>query len=286
MRSRDLPRPVLKWAGGKSQLLDAITSRLPERIDTYYEPFVGGGAVFFRLAQQGRFARAVLADRNPELIEVYRAVQENVEGVIDRLAQHARAHDSDYYYRVREAKPRGLAQRAARLIYLNKTGYNGLYRVNRSGKFNVPCGRYANPRILDEENLRAVAEALRNVALEVADFEVVCARAVPGDAVYLDPPYLPVSPTSNFTAYDRHPFGLVEHERLAATFARMAEGGIRAVLSNSSTPATRDLYREFRFDEVPVSRPINSRASARGPIDEILVVNDRRKPYRARRPQL
>jgi len=280
---RELPRPLLKWAGGKSQLLDTIVSKLPVQIGTYFEPFVGGAAVFFRLVQQGRFHRAVLGDRNPDLIDVYRAVKQDVDGVIRRLAEHAAAHGTEYYYQVREANPRSLARRAARLIYLNKTGYNGLYRVNRAGKFNVPCGRYANPRILDEENLRSVADALKDVTLEVADFETICSRASEGDAVYLDPPYLPVSPTSSFTAYDRHPFGLAEHERLARVFADLAQRRVRAVLSNSSTPVTRELYQSFVLEEVPVTRPINSRASGRGPIDEILVVNDRRPVYRRRK---
>ena len=283
MRLQDIPRPVLKWAGGKSQLLDRIVSRLPAEIETYFEPFVGGAAVFFRLAQEHRFQRAVLADRNPELIDVYRAVKSDVAGVIECLTRHAAAHDSEYYYRVRDASPRALVRRAARLIYLNKTGYNGLYRVNRSGKFNVPCGRYTNPRILDEPNLRAVADVLRDVSLEVADFEGVCAHARPGDAVYLDPPYLPVSRTSSFTAYDPLPFGLNEHERLARVFSDLTSRGVRAVLSNSSTPDTRRLYREFRPQVVAVKRPINSRVSARGPVDEILVVNDIVSARRTRR---
>ncbi|MBE7484897.1 MAG: DNA adenine methylase [Polyangiaceae bacterium] len=275
-------RPVLKWAGGKTQLLPKILARLPERIDTYFEPFVGGAAVFFALAARGSFRRAVLADRNPDLVAVYRALQQDVEGVIRALGRMS--HSESEYYRVRALSPRGLVQRAARIIYLNKTGYNGLYRVNRSGQFNVPFGKYKNPNFCDAENLRAAAAALQGVEIAEADFEAVCARARPGDAVYLDPPYVPLSKTSYFTAYDRHPFGQLEHERLARVFAELEGRGVDAVLSNSNTPETRALYRGFRAEKVKVARNINSRASARGPIDELLVVAEP-APRRVKRPR-
>lgn len=273
-------RPVLKWAGGKTQLLPQILERLPARIETFFEPFVGGAAVFFALAAEGRFQRAVLADRNPDLVAVYRALQADAEAVIDELSQMR--HSEAEYYRIRELSPRRLAQRAARVIYLNKTGYNGLYRVNRSGQFNVPFGRYKKPNICDAENLRAAARVLEGVEIVEADFEEVCARARPGDAVYLDPPYVPLSKTANFTAYARHPFGPSEHERLARAFAELERRRVAAVLSNSDTPETRALYRGFRAKKVQVSRAINSRPTARGPIDELLVVAERLKRPRSR----
>lgn len=273
-------RPVLKWAGGKTQLLPQILERLPARIETFFEPFVGGAAVFFALAAEGRFQRAVLADRNPDLVAVYRALQADAEAVIDELSQMR--HSEAEYYRIRELAPRRLAQRAARVIYLNKTGYNGLYRVNRSGQFNVPFGRYKKPNICDAENLRAAARVLQGVEIVEADFEEVCARARPGDAVYLDPPYVPLSKTANFTAYARHPFGPSEHERLARAFAELERRQVAAVLSNSDTPETRALYRGFRAKKVQVSRAINSRPTARGPIDELLVVAERLKRPRSR----
>lgn len=263
---------MLKWAGGKSQLLEPILARLPERIDTYYEPFVGGAAVFFALAAERRFSRAVLSDKNPEIVGVYRALQEDVEGVIARLRRFK--HSEADYYEIRATKPRTLAGRAARTIYLNKTGYNGLYRVNRSGEFNVPFGRHANPRYCDEERLRAAARVLEGVRLEEADFEAVARAAGPGDAVYLDPPYVPLSKTANFVAYDRHPFGPAEHARLAVAFADLARRGVRAVLSNSDTPETRALYGGYHMELVEVARNINSRAEGRGPILEILVVSE------------
>ena len=271
-------RPVLKWAGGKRQLQQQILERLPERIETYFEPFVGGGAVFFALASQGRFQRAVLGDRNPDLVAVYQALVEDVAGVIKALRKFRYAEDE--YYRVREQRPRSLVGRAARLIYLNKTGYNGLYRVNRSGQFNVPFGRHKSPLICDEDNLKAAASALAKAEVVSDDFEALCQRARPGDAVYLDPPYLPVSKTSNFAAYDPLPFGVEEHRRLAEVFGRLARAGVEAVLSNSYTQQTVELFGAFEYTRVPVKRPINSKGNLRGPVDEMLVVS---RPPKARR---
>jgi DNA adenine methylase len=273
-------RPVLKWAGGKTQLLAPIAALLPARIGTYFEPFVGGGAVFFALAAERRFQRAVIGDRNPDLVAVYQAIQTDVEAVIRELKKLK--HSERDYYEIRARNPRGLAQRAARVIYLNKTGYNGLYRVNRSGRFNVPFGRYENPTICDADNLRSVADALGGVEIRVADFEELCARARRGDAVYFDPPYVPLSRTSSFTAYDRHPFGGSEQERLAELFGRLGRRGVAAVLSNSDTPVTRSLYAGFRFESVRVTRPINCRPSQRGPIPELLVVNQELRRPRSR----
>ena len=163
MRARSYD-PVLKWAGGKRQLLPQILERLPRKIETYYEPFVGGGAVFFALAHEGRFNKAVLSDQNKDLIAVYRALKNNLRALMELLKEHDARHCEDYYYEVRdELAPKKLVERAARMIYLNKTGFNGLYRVNRSGKFNVPFGRYDKPRIVDEPRLKAAHEALANV---------------------------------------------------------------------------------------------------------------------------
>ncbi len=272
MASRGDPGPVLKWAGGKRQLLDEILTRLPRKIATYYEPFVGGAAVFFQLAEEGRFERAVLADQNKDLIDVYRALQSDADRVIQFLSRTPYDENSEEaYYSIRASRPRALAERAARIIYLNKTGYNGLYRVNSRGEFNVPFGRYAKPNICDAPRLRAAAQALRHVELKVADFEDVCAMAGKGDAVYLDPPYLPVSRTANFASYHRDPFGVDEHERLARVFGTLAKRGVSALLSNSDTKDTRKIFAEFKVDEVSAARPINSNAARRGKISEILV---------------
>jgi DNA adenine methylase len=266
MRSVGVARPVLKWAGGKSRLVAEICAHFPEQINTYYEPFMGGAAVFFALAKQKRFKRAVLSDRNPELVNVYAALQSDVDGVIKALRRWK--YDRETYYRVRDNFKRSPSapERAARTIYLNKTGYNGLYRVNRAGLFNVPFGRYTNPTICDESNLRLVAECLKAVTLIEADFSEVCALAKSGDAVYFDPPYLPVSNTAYFTSYDRHPFGLPDHERLAKEFAKLARRKVTAVLSNSDTPETQSLFEQWTVEHLQV-------ASKRGPVSELLVVN-------------
>jgi DNA adenine methylase len=271
MPRKELPRPVLKWAGGKALLTERILRLLPAAIETYFEPFFGGGAVFFALARERRFRHAVLSDLNPELINMYRAIRDDVEGVMQRLRRMKMSEED--YYKVRAQKPKSLAGRAARMIYLNKTGFNGLYRVNSSGEFNVPYGRHVNPLICDEANLRAVAKALAEVDLAVDDFEQCCKAAKAGDAVYLDPPYLPLSDTAYFTSYDRHPFGLPQHERLAQVFDDLTKREVAAVLSNSCTPDSKRLYQEHHLDFPLVARPINSDSKKRGKIKEILVSN-------------
>jgi DNA adenine methylase len=274
-------RPILKWAGGKSRLVPLIVSRLPAQISTYYEPFVGGGAVFFALAADRRFKRAVLGDKNRDLIDVYKGVKADVDGVIALLEDYARQHDEDTYYATRDLDPDtlDLAQRAARLIYLNKTGYNGLYRVNRQGRFNVPFGRYDNPKICNEPRLRAASEALRGrgVSIKVADFEALTERAEPGDAVYFDPPYVPLTKTASFTGYHSEAFGADEHLRLAGAFSSLTERRVAAVLSNSGGKETKKLYVGDRIDveKVMVARPINSSPGKRGAVAELVVSNTR-----------
>ncbi len=265
----DASRPLLKWAGGKRQLLPAIMRHLPQRMNTYFEPFVGGGAVFFALAAQKRFKRAVLSDQNEELILTYRAIQQNVHRVIALLSKMP--HSEEAYYEIRAQRPRNPERRAARMIYLNRTGYNGLYRVNRSGQFNVPFGRYARPNICDEERLLGVARALSGVRLEVADFGQLCAAARSGDAVYFDPPYVPVSPTARFAEYQSSPFGIEEHQRLAELYQDLSARGVDTLLSNSDTPITRKLFRQCGYELVSARRSINSAASRRGPTSELLV---------------
>ena len=266
-------RPILKWAGGKRALVPRILRELPERIETYYEPFVGGAAVFLALAEARRFRRAVITDKNAELIELYRVVQTDVDKLLRALEAYQMRTSEEDYYAIRASKPRSAVGRAARLIYLNRTGYNGLYRVNSSGGFNVPYGRYQRPKIHDPVRLRAAAEALKDVDIFSADFEETCSRARPGDAVYLDPPYLPVSKTSNFSAYHSEAFGLSEHQRLARVFEKLVKRRVAVVLSNSDTEKTRHLYRGFALSGVEVRRPINSVASRRGAVSEILVVS-------------
>jgi len=265
------PSPFLKWAGGKRQLLPHILAAMPARIETYFEPFIGGGAVFFALATEGRFRRAVLGDENEDLIRCYQAIQRDVDAVVRVLKKHR--YDEAYYYALRDLDPGELPaeERAARLIYLNRCGYNGLYRVNSKGRFNVPFGRHRDPLICDEDNLRAVSEALRRVELVHQDFERTMRPATKEDFVYLDPPYVPLSSTASFTAYAKTPFGAAEQERLALLLAQLGRRRVPALLSNSDCASTRRLYRELPVRTVAVRRAINSVGAGRGEVKELLV---------------
>ena len=260
-------RPFLKWAGGKSQLLPDILARFPPLFRRYHEPFLGGGAVFFALGP----ARAVLSDVNRDLVDTYRAIRDEPEAVIAALQRH-RATEQEYY-RVRALEPAelGLAAAAARTIYLNRTCYNGLYRVNQKGRFNVPYGRYANPTVCNAENIRLASLALHGVELRCENALDVASRASRGDLVYFDPPYDPLSDTSSFTTYARGGFGRDDQARLAEVFRTLAGRGVHVVLSNSDTPLVRDLYRGCRIEQVYARRAINSRADRRGHVAEVLV---------------
>jgi DNA adenine methylase len=263
-------RPFLKWAGGKGQLLEQMGPLLPRDFGRYFEPFLGGAALFFHL----RPPKAALTDVNGELIDCYLAVRDHVEDLIGALEKHT--YEETHYYRVREQDPAALElpERAARTIYLNKTGFNGLYRVNRSGRFNVPFGRYVNPGFAHPDsfdNLRACARALRGVELEVRDFGEVARRARRGDFVYFDPPYVPLSSTSDFTAYVPGGFGPADQERLAKVFDRLVAKGVHVMLSNSDTPVVRSLYERFRIDRVLASRNVNSKITKRGKVGEVVV---------------
>lgn len=265
------PRPFLKWVGGKTQLLEQIEPLLPSRFERYFEPFVGGAALFFALRARGLAKSAVLSDVNRELVDCYVAIRDHVEAVIRALRAHR--YEREHYYAVRAWKPADLepAARAARTIFLNKTGYNGLYRVNRSGQFNVPFGRFTNPSFCDPDTLRACSRALRGVAIENRDFSGVLEEARRGDFVYFDPPYVPLSPTSDFTAYIPGGFGEVQQRKLAAVFAKLAKRGVHAMLSNSETPFVRELYGHFHVDVVHASRSVNSNAARRGKLHEVVV---------------
>jgi DNA adenine methylase len=269
-------RPFLKWAGGKSQLLSALVARVDGAgaFKRYHEPFLGGAALFFELHAAGHLEKgAVLSDANRNLVEAYLGVQGHVEEVIALLEAHRRSHSKEHYYATRERVPVGLPERAARIVYLNRTCYNGLYRENASGAFNVPMGSYTNPRICDPDNLRAVSAALRSAVVECRPFETVLDRARPGDLVYFDPPYHPVSKTSSFTAYAKGGFGEPEQRRLAEVFRQLAARNIKAILSNSMTDFVRELYADFRIDTVDATRRVNSKADRRGKIPEALVIN-------------
>ena len=265
------PRPFLKWVGGKTQLLEQLGPLLPAAFRRYYEPFVGGAALFFDLRAARPEMPAFLRDVNTELVDCYVAVRDHVDSLIEELRGHR--YESEHYYEVRAQRPADLplARRAARTIFLNKTGYNGLYRVNRSGQFNVPFGRFTNPLFCDVENLRACSRALQGVSIEQGDFTSVLRHAKKGDFVYFDPPYVPLSPTSDFTAYIPGGFREPEQRQLAKVFGKLAQRGVQVMLSNSDTKLVRDLYAGFRIDVVYASRSVNSNGARRGKLPEIVV---------------
>ncbi len=276
VRSCSAPRPFLKWAGGKGQLLGELLARVAAagEFGRYHEPFVGGGALFFGLVGSLSLKRkACLSDNNRNLVDCYLGLQRNVEGVIELLKAHKARHGEEYFYEVRSAAPVTLEERAARIIYLNRTCYNGLYRENSRGGFNVPFGRYKNPTICDAENLRLCAKALKRATVEKRPFETVLDRAKAGDFVYFDPPYVPLSATSNFTSYDKGGFGEDSQRRLADVFAKLTQRGVKVLLSNSETRLVRELYRDFTIETVYATRLVNSRADRRGKIAEVLARN-------------
>jgi DNA adenine methylase len=268
-----LAEPVLKWAGGKRQLLPEILPRMPARIRTYYEPFAGGLAVLFALANERRFERAVVGDMNLGIANLYTELRDDLGAVLSHLRNHASKHSEHHFYEQREMPlDRGPAG-AARFIYLNRTCFNGLYRVNKSGHFNTPMGDYKSPTILDADGLRAAARALKGVDIVHGDFETLSSHAGVGDFVYFDPPYLPLTPTANFVAFHEDGFGIKDHERLATTFAGCVRRGARVLLSNSDTPETRRIFGrpQWKLEAIDARRNINSDAGARGPVSELLV---------------
>ncbi|NLL17745.1 MAG: DNA adenine methylase [Clostridia bacterium] len=270
-----LAKPFLKWAGGKRQLLPEIMKYIPADIDVYYEPFVGAGAVLFGLQP----ARAVISDTNEELINCYRVIKEQLPELLEDLSRHI--NDEAYYYQMRDLDRHAgyydltPVQRASRLIFLNKTCYNGLFRVNSQGQFNVPFGRYKAPKFRDEVVLTAVHEYLNRaeVQLLTADFAKAVERAKAGDFVYFDPPYDPVSPTSGFTGYDLGGFNRDEQKRLKDVYDELTARGVKCLLSNSATPFILELYRNYDINIVSANRPINSVPAKRGKVREVLVKN-------------
>jgi DNA adenine methylase len=270
-----MAKPIVKWAGGKTKLLGELLSRVPSHVRTYAEPFAGGAALFFALASDDTrsFERAVLADQNEDLVACYRAVKNDVNGVIEALMGFR--YEREFYYRVRDESPEGKSdvERGARLIYLNRTCFNGLWRVNAAGKFNVPFGRYENPRIVDEEGLRLASAALGRAEIVHADFEEVTKSLGAGDFVYFDPPYVPLTKTASFTAYARGGFGPDDQARLSRVLRELRERHVLAMLSNADTENVRELYRDFDVQVVLAPRAINSDSKKRGKVNELLVTS-------------
>lgn len=268
------PRPFLKWAGGKRVQAPNILNLFPRSIETYYEPFVGGGAVYFSLVTKKPLRGAVLNDYNAELMNVYRCVRDFPDELIEQVKRLAIT--KDVFMRLREKLPSDFSpvRRAARTLFLNKTCFNGLYRVNRKGVFNVSYDdtRKTPPVIVDPENIRACSEFLSTVKLMSGDFEESVKTAQHGDVVYFDPPYIEVSNTANFTSYTSNGFTMDDQARLAKLFRELAHRGVAVIASNSDTPPVRDLYVDWEIHEVQARRNINSKGDRRGPVGELLIV--------------
>lgn len=262
------PGPFLKWAGGKRQLLTEIRSHLPARFGKFFEPFVGGAALFFSIHPNN----AVLSDTNERLVRTYRGVRDSVEQVISALSEYPNDRAFFLAQRARDVDSASDAEVAAWFIYLNRTGYNGLYRVNRSGRFNVPFGRYLRPTICNSDRLRSCSQALRNTDLRIGDFEEIAAQAEAGDFVYFDPPYVPVAQYSDFARYTARGFNLADHRRLCDVAKGLKSRGVAVLISNSGAPVVRELYQSgFQIRSVMATRTINSRRDGRSRIPEVLI---------------
>jgi len=277
-----LVRPFLKWAGGKRQLLPEIVKYVPKRISkhTYYEPFIGGGALLFELQPP----KAVINDTNKELINCYKVIRDSLDELMEELSKDKYSNSETSYYEMRDLDRStkkyeilSEVEKAARIIYLNKTCYNGLFRVNSQGQFNVPFGRYKNPNFLDDAVLRAVNKYLNsnNITLFNQDFAEAVKDAKRGDFVYFDPPYDPVSETASFTGYDVNGFNRDEQKRLKKVFDDLNKRGCKVMLSNSCTDFIMDLYKDYQdtIIKVMATRSINSNALKRGRVEEVLVLN-------------
>ena len=276
MAKNKLVAPVVKWVGGKRQLLDEITPLLPKRITCYCEPFLGGGAVLFSIQP----SKAIVNDLNVDLITVYEVIRDDVEALIESLKKHE--NTSEYFYALRDIdrdkvsyQSLSKVEKASRLIYLNKTCFNGLFRVNSSGEFNSPFGHYKNPNIVNEPILRAVSKYFNtsNIAFYSEDFSKTLSRVHKGGFVYLDPPYDPVSDTASFTGYNKGGFDRSEQIRLKRCCDELTQRGVKFMLSNSSTEFIKELYQEYDITIVKAKRAINADASKRGAIEEVLVRN-------------
>lgn len=270
-------QPFTKWTGGKRQLLGELRSYMPENYNRYFEPFVGGGALFFDLAPE----QAVINDFNEELINAYRQIKDKPVDLIDLLLGHKENNSKDYYLELRAADRDGRlasmtdVERAARIIYMLRVDFNGLYRVNSKNQFNVPYGRYKNPKIVDVDLIHQISGYLNENDIEIlqTDFADAVAGAQTGDFVYFDPPYIPLNETSSFTSYTHEGFSYEEQVRLRDTFKELTDRGVYVMLSNSSSPLVEELYQDFNVHFVEAQRTNGAKSSSRGKISEIIVTN-------------
>ena len=264
------PRPFLKWVGGKRSLLKEIHARLPQSFNNYFEPFLGGGAVFFSLSN--KIKQATLADNNLELVLTYRVIQKEPHALIARLKEHAKEHSKTYYYAVRKIEPSTPLETAARFLYLNKTCFNGLFRVNKSGKFNSPMGKYEKPNIVQEENIMVCHEVLQKAWIKFGDFSEI--NPEKGDFVYFDPPYHPTTELS-FTDYTKDSFSESDQVRLRDFVIELHKRGVYVMLSNSKTSFVESIYNKKYFTQHTVMAPrfVNCKPSERNKVEELLITN-------------
>ncbi len=266
----DRCRPLLKWAGGKSGLLSQISDHLPQSCSTYFEPFLGGGAVYFALENP---EKAVINDANAELFVFYEVVRDHPRELMDALDALAKEYSEEFYYELRSSEPRDPVAKAARTVFLNKTGFNGLYRQNSTGAFNVPFGKRVKcPSLYDRENTLLAASKLAHAKICNLDFADIISQAGPGDLVYCDPPYEPLSTTSSFNAYRGGGFSQSEQLRLLKSCLEAQARGAWVLVSNSSAPFILNLYKDFELAKVTANRAVNSKGSRRGAVDEVVLV--------------
>ena len=264
----------VKWAGGKKQLLDQFKSYFPKEIDRYFDTFMGGGAVAFYIIKHYKPKEVFISDNNEELINTLNIIKNNVDELINLLKEHKKNHNKEYYYKIRSLNPDVLSkvERAGRFIYLNKSCFNGLYRVNSKGGFNVPIGSSKNPLICPEEDLREISQLLKNAKVEVKQFYEIEKEVKKGDFCYFDPPYYPLKKAS-FTTYTKEQFLEKEQERLAQLFKELDKKGAKVMLSNSDTKFIRELYKDYPIKIVKANRMINCDGKGRGKINELVVTN-------------
>ena len=274
------PKPFVKWAGGKRQLIPVLNENLPKTMGTYFEPFLGGGALLFHILTERSGQRCGISDLNSDLVLAYTTIRDKAEELIGSLKIHAKNYQKEsksYYYSIRDCNPRSAIEKTSRLIFLNRTCFNGLYRVNSKGKFNVPLGRYTNPNIVNEENIHSVSQILqsRKILIKCRDFESVLDDAKKDDLVYFDPPYQPVSNTANFTSYTSKSFTYDDLKRLAKLCLKLDSKGCKVMLSNSNSKEVADMFTEkqWQIKKIEANRSINSNSKKRTGHYELLIKN-------------
>jgi len=268
MRNQNTPKPVLKWAGGKTGLIPQLLKHFPKRFNRYFEPFFGGGAVFFNL---GMFSSSVINDVNPELTNLYEVIRDNPKDLMKHLDSLRAQYSEKFYYQIRSEKPKSQIKRAARTLFLNKTCFNGLYRQNSRGEFNVPFGkRETAPKLYDRDNVLKLSKNLKTTQIFNLDFEKVIELAGEGDFIYCDPPYEPISKTASFNSYFSHGFTKRDQQRLFEACSQAVQRGAKVAVSNSSAPFIRKLFQEWDLVRIISRRSINSRGDRRAGVEELL----------------